>query len=60
VNTAVLTLSMLLLFVQAAPPAAKAQAVVQQLTAGQFPAIEAQFTDKMKAARPEDQLARKG
>jgi dienelactone hydrolase len=42
---------------KAQTPAARAQAVVQQLMAGQFAAIEAQFTDQMKKALPEGRLA---
>lgn len=46
---------------QAPPPqadaAARAEAVVKQLAAGEFSAIEAQFTDKMKAALPPGRLA---
>ena len=48
---------LLTLFIGQDRPASKAQAVVSQLAQGDYAAVEAQFTDKMKAALPVDRLA---
>lgn len=52
-----LALLLAISFLQTPTAGEKAEAVVHQLAAGEFAAVEAQFTDKMKAALPDARIS---